>query len=95
MIPRFRPIATAWVRSLAPSLERMFLTWLFTVSSVSESSAAIYFVRVAPRNQPQYINFSWCQRVVRRVLGDFGCDLRGNAFLADVDRANCLQQFLS
>ena len=37
MIPRFNPIVTAWVRSLARSLERMFLTWPLTVSSVIES----------------------------------------------------------
>jgi hypothetical protein len=41
MIPRFSPIVTAWVRSLAPSLERMFLMWLFTLSSVIDSRAAI------------------------------------------------------
>lgn len=34
MIPRFNPIIAAWVRSLAPSLERMFLTRPLTVSSV-------------------------------------------------------------
>jgi hypothetical protein len=37
IIPRFNPIVTACVRSLAPSLARMFLTWLFTVTSVSDS----------------------------------------------------------
>ena len=37
MIPLFRPIIAAWVRSLAPSLERMLLTRLLTVSSVMES----------------------------------------------------------
>lgn len=37
MIPRFRPIMAAWVRSLAPNLERMDLTRLLTVSSVMES----------------------------------------------------------
>ena len=37
MIPLFSPIIAAWVRSLAPNFERMFLTRLFTVSSVIES----------------------------------------------------------
>jgi hypothetical protein len=37
MIPRFKPIIAAWVRSFAPNLERMFLTLPFTVSSVMES----------------------------------------------------------
>ena len=37
MIPLFTPIMAAWVRSLAPNLERMDLTRLFTVSSVIES----------------------------------------------------------
>ena len=37
MIPRFSPIVTAWVRSFATSLRRMFLTRLLTVSSVIES----------------------------------------------------------
>src|SRR5579863_1474816 len=41
MIPRFTPMATACVRSLAPSLARIFLRWLFTVSSVRKSRAAI------------------------------------------------------
>ena len=37
MIPLFRPIMAACVRSLAPSLDRMLLTRLLTVSSVMES----------------------------------------------------------
>ena len=37
MIPLFSPIIAAWVRSLAPNLERMDLTRLLTVSSVIES----------------------------------------------------------
>ena len=37
MMPRFNPIMAACVRSLAPNLERMFLTRLLTVSSVIES----------------------------------------------------------
>jgi hypothetical protein len=37
MIPLFNPIMAAWVRSFAPNFERMFLTRLFTVSSVIES----------------------------------------------------------
>jgi hypothetical protein len=37
MIPRLNPIITAWVRSLAPSLERMFFTRPLTVSSVIDS----------------------------------------------------------
>ena len=38
MIPRLTPIIAAWARSLAPNLERMFLTWPFTESSVTEDS---------------------------------------------------------
>jgi hypothetical protein len=41
MMPRFKPIIAACVRSLAPSLERMFLTRPLTVSSVIESWSAI------------------------------------------------------
>ena len=37
MMPRFTPIMAAWVRSLAPNLDKMFLTRLLTVSSVIES----------------------------------------------------------
>ena len=37
MIPRFRAMVVAWVRSLAPNLERILLTRLFTDSSVVES----------------------------------------------------------
>ena len=35
--PSLSPIIAAWVRSLAPNLERMDLTRLLTVSSVIES----------------------------------------------------------
>jgi len=37
MIPRFSAVVTAWVRSFAPSLRRMFLTRLLTVSSEIDS----------------------------------------------------------
>jgi len=37
IMPRFKPIIAACVRSLAPNLERMFLTRPLTVSSVIES----------------------------------------------------------
>ena len=40
-MPRFNPMIAAWVRSLAPNLERMHLTRLLTVSSVMESWSAI------------------------------------------------------
>jgi len=36
-MPRCRPIVTAWERSLAPSLDNMLDTWLFTVASPIES----------------------------------------------------------
>src|SRR5262249_47229126 len=48
MIPRFKPIVTAWVRSFAASLARMFLTWPLTVSSVMESRAAIILLAFPP-----------------------------------------------
>lgn len=41
MIPRLSPIIAEWVRSLAPSFERMLRTRPFTVSSLIESCAAI------------------------------------------------------
>lgn len=42
--PRFIAISTAWVLSLAPSLESMFFIWPFTVSSdMPRSAAAILF----------------------------------------------------
>jgi hypothetical protein len=37
MIPRFSAVVTAWVRSLAPSLASIFVTWLLTVSSAMQS----------------------------------------------------------
>jgi hypothetical protein len=37
MIPRLTAIVVAWVRSLAPNLERMLLTRLFTDSSVVDN----------------------------------------------------------
>ena len=40
MIPRFSAIVTAWVRSLAPSLDKILLTWPLTVSSVIKRSLA-------------------------------------------------------
>ncbi len=41
MMPRFRPIVTAWVWSLAPSLERIFLTCPLTVSSSGNANKLI------------------------------------------------------
>ena len=52
MIPRFSPMVTAWVRSLAPSLARMFLTWPFTVSSVMRELGGDFFVGIPAGNQP-------------------------------------------
>jgi hypothetical protein len=48
MIPRFSPIIAAWVRSLASSLARMLLTRPFTVSSGTESWAAISLLAFPP-----------------------------------------------
>lgn len=53
MIPRLMPIVTAWVRSLAPSLARMFLTWPFTVSSVIASCAPISLFAFPPEIRPR------------------------------------------
>jgi len=47
-MPRFTPIMEAWVRSLAPSLERMFLTRPLTVSSVIDSLSAICLLPLPP-----------------------------------------------
>ena len=57
MIPLFTPIMAAWVLSLAPNLERMFLTRLVTVSSVIDSRSAICLFRIARGDQPQDIDF--------------------------------------
>jgi len=40
-MPRFNPMVTACVRSLARSFDRIFVTWLLTVSSVMAILAAI------------------------------------------------------
>jgi hypothetical protein len=39
--PRLSPIITACVRSVAPSFERILLTWFFTVCSDMFSAEAI------------------------------------------------------
>src|SRR5580765_1832035 len=41
MIPLFNPMVTAWVRSLAPSLDKMLRMWAFTVCSEMERLSAI------------------------------------------------------
>jgi hypothetical protein len=41
MIPRFSPMVTACVRSLAPTLASIFVRWLLTVPSAIESWPAI------------------------------------------------------
>src|SRR5258707_12111803 len=48
MVPRFSPIVTAWVRSFAPSFERMFLTCPLTVSSVVDNLSAISLLAFQP-----------------------------------------------
>src|SRR5215472_9641292 len=40
MMPRFRAIVTAWVRSFAPSLDNILSTWLLTLASAIESLSA-------------------------------------------------------
>ena len=44
-MPLFNAIVTAWVRSLAPSFERIFLTWALTVSSVIARRRSLSIVR--------------------------------------------------
>ena len=58
MIPRFSAMVTACVRSLAPSLERMFLTWPLTVSSVIPELIGDQLVCIPAGNQAQDIDFS-------------------------------------
>ena len=57
IIPRFRPMVTAWVRSFAPSFARMFLTWPLTVSSGDPQQGRNLFVGIPAGDQPQYFDF--------------------------------------
>ena len=67
MIPRLSPIVTACVRSFAPSFSRMLPTWLFTVSSRTESWAAISLFAF-----PNAISFKTSDMSLTQALGRAG-----------------------
>ena len=67
MIPRFKPIIAAWVRSLAPSLERMLRTCTFTVASLMERRLAISLLP-AFGDEGQDPGFTCGQRIIRGML---------------------------
>ena len=85
MIPRFRPIMAAWVRSLAPSLERMFRTWPLTVSSLIESCAAISLLAFPSAISRRTRDFRRGQRVIGGMLGKLEGDLRGHRLFPGMD----------
>src|SRR5258707_15666485 len=90
MMPRFSPIVTAWVRSLAPSLARMFLMWPFTVSSVMESCAAISLLAFPPEIS---LDFPYRQGIISGMLGEFRRHLGHHAFLPRMNETDGLQEF--
>ena len=71
MMPRFTPIMAAWVRSFAPNLERMFRTWPFTVSSLTDSCSAISLLASPCAISRKHPNFRRCEGVVAGMLGKF------------------------
>ena len=91
MIPRFNAIVTAWVRSLAPSLARMFLTWLLTVTSVSDSCAPISLLALPAATKRRTSISRGVSESVGRVFRNFGRSLGGQALLAGMDGPNRFQ----
>ena len=69
MIPRFRPIIAAWVRSLAPSLERMFSDLALDGFFADRELRGNLFVGIPFGNQPQHTHFCRGQRVIGGMLG--------------------------
>src|SRR5215475_8308277 len=94
MIPRLRPMATAWVRSFAPNFSMMCLMCTFTVSSVMKSFSAISRFRFPPaisRNTSISRSVSAsslkCSASCRPIL-------RGNLFSSGVHLSDGRQQLL-
>ena len=62
-IPVWYASTTAWTRSRRPSLERMCVTWVFTVVSLMKSSWPICGVRQTQGDQPQDVALARAQVV--------------------------------
>jgi hypothetical protein len=77
MIPLFRPMIAACVRSLASSFARMLLTRSFTVSSVYGELIRNLLVRVAGGDEAQHDDFCWRQGQITHMLGDLERELGG------------------
>ena len=77
MMPRRTAIATAAVRSLAPSFSMMCLTWTLTVSSEIEQLLRDVVVAVAAGDVLQHVDLAFGQALVRDVLGELRGDFVG------------------
>ena len=75
MMPRRTPIATAWVRSVAFSFSMMWLMWLLTVSSASESFGHIP-IPIAGGHELEHFGLANGQSLITAVVGQLRRDLR-------------------
>jgi len=80
MIPRLRPIVTACVRSLAPSFAMMLRTWVFAVSSLNDSRAAIALLELPSATKVKHFDFAGGQRGICHVIRQLGGHIRLNSF---------------
>lgn len=76
MIPRSSAIATAWVRSTAPSFPSKLRTWTLTVSSVRPIAAAICRLR----NPAATIISTSSSRAVSSTRGEPSCSRAATSF---------------
>ena len=93
MMPRLRAMVTAWVRSLASSLDKIFLTWAFTVSSVMDEVIGNDFVGVAGGDQAKDFDFARGERVIGGMVREFGGDFGRDTLLPSVNGADGVEKF--
>ena len=92
MIPLFRPMIAAWVRSLASSFDRMLLTRPLIVSSVTCELIRNLLVRVSGGDEAQHDDLCWSQGLIAHMLGDLKRHLCRQTPLSGMDRSDRLQQ---
>ena len=94
MIPRFNPIMAAWVRSLAPSLERILRTWPLTgLRRQCQSSDAISLLALPSAISRKTRVSAGQSESSASMLGELEGHLGRHGSLARVDGANGLDKF--
>ncbi len=81
-------IVTAWVRSAAPSLSRMFWTCILTVPLAVPSRSAISLLPSPSRHQLEHLGFARRQRDLREIFAETLGDVRRHQAPAGVHRAD-------